>query len=84
MDAIIGRYKVGLKETGLTLKHETGIAFELTIEETLGLFSFLNVYHETLLALQDDDEPETQKLSRVVIEMTPRTSMLDSQSIDAK
>ena len=68
MDAIIGRYRVGLKETGLTLKHEAGIAFELTIEETLGFFSFLNVYHGTLLALRDDDEPETQKLSRVVIE----------------
>ena len=80
MDAIIGRYRVGLEETGLTLKHEAGIAFELTIEETLGLFSFLNVYHGTLLALQDENEPETQKLSRVVIEMTPRTSMLDSQS----
>jgi len=84
MDAIIGRYKVGLKETGLTLKHEAGIAFELTIEETLGFFTFLNAYHGTLLALQDDDEPETQKLSRVVIEMTPRTSMLTPNQPDAK
>ncbi len=66
MDAIIGRYKVGLNETGLTIKHETGIAFELTIEETLGFFSFLKVYHETLLTLKDDDEPETEKLIRVV------------------
>jgi hypothetical protein len=68
MDAIIGRYKVGLKETGLTLKHKTGIAFELTIEETLGFLSFLNVYHGTLLALKDDNEPQTEKLSRVVID----------------
>ncbi len=68
MDAIIGRYKVGLKETGLTLKHEAGIAFELTIEETLGFITFLNVYHETLLALKDENEPETQKMIRVVID----------------
>jgi hypothetical protein len=68
MDAIIGRYKVDLKETGLTLKHEAGIAFELTIEETLGFLSFLNVYRGTLLALKDNDEPETEKLSRVVID----------------
>lgn len=68
MDAIIGRYKVGLKETGLTLTHETGIAFELTIEETLGFFSFLNVYHGTLLALKGDNEPETEKLIRMVID----------------
>ncbi len=68
MDAIIGRYKVGLKETGLILKHETGIAFELTIEETLGFFSFLNAYHGTLLALMDENEPETQKLIPVVID----------------
>jgi hypothetical protein len=68
MDAIIGRYKVGLKETGLTLKHEAGISFELTIEETLGFITFLNVYHETLLALKDENEPETQKIIRVVID----------------
>ncbi len=68
MDAIIGRYKVGLKETSLTLKHKTGIAFELTIEETLGFLSFLNVYHRTLLALKDDDEPQTEKLIRMVID----------------
>ncbi len=66
MDAIIGRYKLGLKEAGLILKHEAGIAFELTIEETLGLYTFLDAYHGTLRALKDDDEPETQKLIRVV------------------
>jgi len=68
MYAIIGRYKVGLKETSLTLKHEAGIAFDLTIEEALGLFTFLNAYHGTLLALKDDNEPETQKWIRVVID----------------
>jgi hypothetical protein len=68
MDAIIGRYKVGLKETGLTLKHEAGIAFELTIEETLGLYTFLDAYHETLLALKDKNEQKTQKIIQVVID----------------
>ncbi len=66
MDAIIGRYQVGLKETGLTLKHEAGIAFDLTVEETLRLHTFLDAYHTTLLALTDGHEQETEKLIRVV------------------
>lgn len=67
MDAIIGRYQVGLKETGLTLIHESGIAFDLTIEETLGLFSFLDVYHATLSSLRGNKEPETEKLLRILV-----------------
>ena len=66
MDATIGRYKLGLKDAGLTIKHEAGIAFELTVEETLGLYTFLDAYNETLRALKDDDELETEKLIRVV------------------
>lgn len=77
MDAIIGRYQVGLNETRLTLKHEAGIAFDLTIEETLGLHTFLDAYHTTLLALMDGHEQETEKLKWSKI--TPRrTTKLDS------
>ncbi len=65
MDAIIGRYQVGLKETGLILQHEAGIAFDLTREESLALFTLLHAYYETLLALKDGLEPE--KVIRVVI-----------------
>jgi hypothetical protein len=67
MDAIIGRYQVGLKETGLILQHEAGIAFDLTREESLALFTLLHAYDETLLALKDGLEPEPEKVICVVI-----------------
>ncbi len=66
MDAIIGRFKVSIEETGLILKHEVGVSFDLTIEETLGLFNFINAYRGTLISLKDDQDPETQKLTRFV------------------
>ncbi len=66
MDAIIGRFKVHIEETGLILKHEVGVSFDLTIEETLGLFNFINTYHGALIALKGDQDPETQKLTRFV------------------
>jgi len=33
MDAIIGRYKAHIEESGLILKHEAGIIFEFTLGE---------------------------------------------------
>jgi hypothetical protein len=54
MDAIIRRYKAHIGETGLILKHEAGISFEFTPEETLGLWDFINAYRQTLLSLQRD------------------------------
>jgi hypothetical protein len=69
MDAIIGRYRVRIEETGLILRHPAGISFDLTVDETLGLLNFISVYREALLALQADaDETETEpRLERVVI-----------------
>jgi hypothetical protein len=56
-----------MEESGLVLKHAAGINFDLTVEETLGLFDFINVYRETLLALKPS-EPETDpRLERVTI-----------------
>jgi hypothetical protein len=67
MDAIIGRYRVRMEESGLVLKHAAGINFDLTVEETLALFDFINVYRETLLALKPV-EPETDpRLERIII-----------------
>ena len=69
MDAIIGRYRAHMQETGLILRHATGLSFELTVDETLGLLNFISVYRDALLALQDDqDDAETEpRLERVLI-----------------
>lgn len=69
MDAILGRYRAHMEETGLILRHATGLSFELTVGETLGLLNFISVYRDALLALQDDqDDAETEpRLERVLI-----------------
>ncbi len=56
MDAMIGRYRACMEQTGLILRHATGISFDLTADETLGLLNFLNAYQQTLLALQERDQ----------------------------
>lgn len=66
MDAIIGRYRARMEETGLILRHAAGINFDLTPEETLGLLDFIHAYRQTLLALR---EQETDPLlERVVLD----------------
>ena len=55
MDAIIGRYRARMEETGMFLKHPAGISFEFTPEETLYLFDFISVYRESLLKQHDTD-----------------------------
>jgi hypothetical protein len=58
-----------MEPTGLVLRHATGISFDLSIDETLGLLNFLNAYHQTLLALQEHDhERHTEpRMERIVI-----------------
>lgn len=60
MDAIIGRYRVSLEDARLLLKHPAGISFDLTLEETLGLGDFINVYRDALLELQEESERQTE------------------------
>lgn len=68
MDAIIGRYRVRMEETGLILRHATGLSFEFTVDETLGLLNFISVYRDTLLTLQDEQETDTEpRIERVII-----------------
>ena len=55
MDAIVGRYRARMEETGLILRHASGINFDLTPEETLGLLDFITAYRQTLLSLQERD-----------------------------
>jgi len=59
MDAIIGRYRVRMEETGLVLKHAAGISFELTLDETIGLGDLINAYRQTLIVLQNETSRET-------------------------
>ncbi len=67
MDAIVGRYRARMEESGLILRHASGINFDLTPEETLGLLDFINAYRQTLLMLQQERDTDPE-LERVVID----------------
>jgi hypothetical protein len=67
MDAIIGRYRARMEDTGLVLKHASGINFDLTLEETLGLLEFINAYRRTLLILQGQERETDPQLERIVL-----------------
>jgi len=67
MYAIIGRYKVSMQETGLIIRHGAGIAFDLTLGETLGLLDFMRAYQQTLISMRNED-PETQPIIRIILE----------------
>lgn len=70
MDAIIGRYRARMEESGLVLRHPSGINFDLTPDETLGLADFINVYRQTLIALEREQEQERDtepRLERIVL-----------------
>ncbi len=68
MDAFIGRYRTRLQETGLILRHATGISFDLTVDETLALLNFLSLYRQALMQ-DDQNEPEIEPpLERIVIQ----------------
>ena len=69
MDAIIGRYRARMEESGLVLRHASGINFDLSVDESIGLLAFLNAYRQTLLALQIDNERDTHPyLERIIPE----------------
>jgi hypothetical protein len=60
MDAIIGRYKVRMDETGLVLKHPTGISIDFRPNEVLGLWRFIDFYREQLSDMQLDTKPQLE------------------------
>ncbi len=70
MDAIIGRYRARMEETGLILTYPAGISFDLTVDEALGLLNFLCLYQQALLEMQGDQhEVKTEhRLERIVIQ----------------
>lgn len=65
MDAIIGRYRIGIERTGLILKHQSGIIFDLTPEEALAFLDFIRVFRETLSTMERDTDA---RLERVVLD----------------
>ncbi len=73
MDAIIGRYRAHLEESGLVLTHPSRISFDLTAEEALGLLDFIKVYQQVLQKMARDAEPLTDpQLERIVLEKENR------------
>jgi hypothetical protein len=68
MDAIIGRYRLRMEESGtLVLQHPTGLMFDMTAEEALGLMDFLHVYRKALMIIERETDGE---MERVVIRET--------------
>ena len=65
MDAIIGRYKVRMEDSELVLTHPSGISFDITADEALGLQDFLKVYRQVLITSERETNPE---LERIVFE----------------
>ena len=64
MDAIIGRYRVNIEETGIVLKHQSGICFDLGPDEALGILDFIKAYRQTLVMMERD----TDKLKSIVLD----------------
>ncbi len=78
MDAIIGRYRARMEESGLILRHASGINFDLTPEETLGLFDFINAYRQTLFALQEERDTDP-RLECIVLDDASKTKEMRPQ-----
>jgi hypothetical protein len=70
-DAIIGRYRVRVEEEGMVLTHPTGISFDITADEALGLYDLIGMYRKTLQQAERDTEPE---LKRIIVEEPPQES----------
>lgn len=65
MDAIVGRYRARMLDSGLVLTHPSGISFDMTSDEALELLEFLKVYRQALITTERETNPE---LERIVIE----------------
>ncbi len=61
MDAIIGRYRLHMEDTGLILRHMSGINFDLTPAEALGLLNFLSAYRENLTSFSERETDHSLK-----------------------
>ena len=70
-DAIIGRYRIRVEEAGMVLTHPTGISFDITANEALGLYDLISIYRKTLQKAERDTEPE---IKRIIVEEPPQES----------
>ena len=68
MDAIIGRYRLRIEDTGLVLRHMSGINFDMMPAEALGLLNFLSAYRENLTSFEESETDHN--LKRVAAEKT--------------
>ena len=66
MDVIIGRYRICIEETGLILKHISGIKFDLKPNESLELLNFINVYRPSLMLMQATEHNADPPVEQVV------------------
>ncbi len=62
MRAIIGKYKVSIDEMTLICTHPSGISFDLTLDEALGLMKFIKVYQDAIAAAQFDVGLRTKQI----------------------
>ncbi len=61
VDAIIGRYRLHMEDTGLILRHVSGINFDMTPAEALGLLNFLSAYRENLTSFTERETDHSLK-----------------------
>lgn len=62
MDAIIGRYRVRIEENRLILKHPSGVSFDLSSDEALALWDFIDVYKASLISMQKKTKRPTDAI----------------------
>ncbi len=68
MDAIIGRYRLRMEDTGLILRHVSGITFDMAPDEALGLLNFLSAYRENLTSFVERETDH--ELKRIAVKKT--------------
>jgi hypothetical protein len=80
MDVIIGRYRACMEEEGLLLKHESGIQFDLGMEEILELLNFIDAYRTSLLSKIEAEDHNTREIKTLVlVENEARIRILKAQ-----
>jgi len=64
MEATIGKYRARIEKTGLFLNHPTGISFDLTLSEALGLMELIKVYQSAIVDVQHDAGSGVERIGK--------------------